>query len=149
MFWTLGEEACLPDTPEAAREKLRRGLDLLTGGDVFLDRYHVPRPEWVWDRAANPRLEAVATLGAFLRRRGSDAAGVESWLAGYRREGPGVYTAGGAAILAGPEPGGSRLRFVSGGQDALESLEFVVFEFHEWLREHPELEVIWQEEPLR
>lgn len=141
---TDADAACL-------REALSRipGTQMGDGGSVFRDRYQLPRPQWVWDRVQNSELEALAALSVFLTSESGNFEAVRQWLDQYRMECAGVHIAGGAAIHWVRGQSDARLRFVSGGQDALESLEHISAEFHELLREPPEFAVLWLEEPLR
>lgn len=115
------------------------------------ERYYRPRPEWVWDRAANPDLEARVDLRMHLRGPGA-AAAVTSWLKGIgaRATGDEVWVRGGTAAQREHHPGDElTLLLSSGGQDALESLDELVLTFHEQvLVPHAQLEVTWEELPL-
>lgn len=108
----------------------------------FDDRDYSPRPQWVWDRDVNPYLTEVATLLAHLNGDDDLPRIVDDWLAGFNP--------GGVAIDVENHDEGLTVSFISGGQDALESLEFAVADFREAvLRPHPHVSVWWVEQPLQ
>ncbi len=118
------------------------------------ERYFRPRPEWVWDREANPDLDAMALLKAHIRGPEPDELMeiLRQWLAGHAAKplSETLFVTGGAAVeIETHPPGQMDVLFTSGGQDALESLEDVVLGFHAAvLLRHPQISVWWEELPL-
>lgn len=114
-------------------------------------RFYRPRPEWVWNPHANPRLEARVDLRVRLCGARAGTA-VQAWLTGIyaRLISENVYVRGGGAIeIEDLSPEQATLLLSSGGQDALESLDELAGTLHERiLVPYPKLKVVWEELPL-
>lgn len=115
------------------------------------ERYYRPRPQWIWNPRTNPDLTATAGLRAHLTGAPETIRGaLRDWLEPPAGAVEGRTRHGGVSIdVEAGRSDGVTICFTSSGQDALESLDAAVLDFHaQVLRGHPRIEVRWEELPL-
>ncbi len=116
-----------------------------TGDDP---RAYAVDPEWVWS-PLNRGLTMTASLRVTLEHPDDGVAeeAGRAWLAGLGALGPDEFGQGGTFIrIEGSTVRGLVLVLSSGGQDALESLDYTVQKFFDAVIDpDPLMEVVWEE----